>query len=155
MSEIADKLKNVSLFSELSKRELEAIAGLMQTESHAKGVKIFQEGEPGDALYIIDTGSVRISKNIPGVGEEALAVLEAGSVFGEMALIDDAPRSADAIAHTDVALLVMYRNEFESMLFVDKELAYHVLSAMLRVLAARLRETNDKISAFFAMTKFG
>ena len=60
---------------------------------------IFEEGEQGDKFYLILDGAVRISRIVPGMGEEALAVLRAGTYFGEMALIDDFPRCADARAH--------------------------------------------------------
>lgn len=149
------KLKKVPLFADLSEVELERLGSLARAESIAKGTKIFAEGETGDALYLIESGKVRISKMIPGIGEEALAVLGPGSVFGEMALLDDSPRSADAIAHEACEVFVIERDPFETMLFVDKELAYTVLSGVVRVLAARLRDTNDKMAAFFAMNKFG
>lgn len=155
MSEVVSLLKKIALFEALNNEELERIATLAVPEQHKKGAKIFSEGEPGNSLYMISTGRVRISKIIPGIGEEALAVLDPGSFFGEMALIDDSPRSAHAIAHEDCTVLKIERAQFESLLFVDKELAYHVLSAITRVLATRLREMNDKIAAFFAMTKFG
>lgn len=148
-------LRKIPLFSELSDAELDRLAALGRQQACPRGEKIFAEGEPGDALYLIETGKVRISKQIPGIGEEALAILEPGSVFGEMALLDDGPRSADAIAHEACTLFVIEREPFESMLFVDKELAYQVLSGVVRVLAARLRDTNDKMAAFFAMNKFG
>ncbi len=158
MSEVAkavEILKNVSLFEDLSNEELDRIASLAKTQEHKKNEKLFSEGETGNALYMISTGKIRIAKTIPGIGEEALAILEPGAFFGEMALLDDTPRSADAIVHEACELLVIERAPFESLLFVDKELAYHVLSGITRVLASRLRETNDKIAAFFAMTKFG
>jgi CRP-like cAMP-binding protein len=86
------------------------------------------------------------------VGEEALGILEAGSHFGEMAMVDDSPRSADAIAHTACALAVVRREQLDQLMFVDKELAYDVLWTFVRTLAVRLRETNEKIKGFFAMT---
>ena len=155
MSDVVALLKKISLFEELSSDELERIAALAVPETHTKNTKIFAEGDAGDSLYMIGSGSVRIAKIIPGIGEEALAILGAGNFFGEMALIDDSPRSAHAIAHENCEVLKIQRAQFESLLFVDKELAYHVLSAITRVLAIRLREMNDKIAAFFAMTKFG
>jgi CRP-like cAMP-binding protein len=62
---------------------------------------IFRNGEPGDCCYIVLNGAVRISKFLPHIGEEALAVLKPGDYFGEMALIDSSPRSAGAIANDD------------------------------------------------------
>ena len=94
---------------------------------------------------------MRISKQVPGIGEEALAVLRPGDFFGEMALIDDAPRSADSIANQETTLLGIERKEFESLLFLNKDLAYAVLWAFSRTLCQRLREMNDRVQALLAM----
>ena len=68
-------------------------------EARKHGEAIFAEGDKGDRFYLILDGAVRISRMVPGMGEEALAVLKNGAYFGEMALIDDFPRSAHAIVH--------------------------------------------------------
>jgi len=98
---------------------------------------------------------VRISKHVPGVGEEALAILESGQYFGEMSLIEDGARSADAIAHTSCVLYQLSREKLEEVMFTDKELASVLLWTFVRTLSARLRETNDKIRSFFALSSFG
>ena len=100
-------------------------------------------------------GKVRISKMVPGVGEEALAILEPGSYFGEMALIDDTPRSADATAHLACTLYVIQKADLEELMFLHKDLAYELLWTFVRTLSSRLRETNDKIRSFFALSSFG
>ena len=68
---------------------------------------IFREGEKGNEMYVVLEGRVMISKYIPGAGEEALAFLERGGYFGEMALIDNEPRSADAKAHEGGAVVLV------------------------------------------------
>jgi CRP-like cAMP-binding protein len=88
------------------------------------------------------------------MGEEALAILAPGAVFGEMAVLERARRSADAVAHEDVEALVLDADAFENMLFVDKELAYYVLRAMTRTLAGRLRDTTEKLMTVFVMAQF-
>ena len=95
---------------------------------------------------------MRISKHVPGVGEEALTILEPGSYFGEMSLVDDTPRSADAIAHTRSKVRVIKRDELDGLMFTDKDIAYTLLWTFVRTLAVRLRDTNEKIKAFFAMS---
>ena len=145
-------LKKIYLFQELTNKELEKILQVAKTETFGGNKTIFKEHDNGDKLYILLKGKVRISKNIPGIGEEALAILEAGSFFGEMSLIDDIPRSADAITNEPVELLSISKDDFENLLFYDKELAYSVLWAFLRTLSSRLRETNEKIKTFFAMS---
>ena len=152
MSDTDFALNKIPLFADLNKDELERIAALLQEESHPKDAKIFAEGDEGNRLYIIKSGNVRISKFVAGIGEEALAILKPGDFFGEMSLLDDAPRSADAIAHEDCDLLFIDAQAFESLLFLDKDLAYNVLWTFVRSLSIRLRETNNKIRSFFAMT---
>ncbi len=102
-------------------------------------------------MYVVVAGRVRISKGLPGGGEEALSVLEPGSYFGEMAMIDDAPRSADAVAHTDGALAVIRREDLDRLMFLDKDMAYAVLWTLVRTLSGRLRETTEKLRSFFAL----
>mgnify|MGYP001601951694 FL=1 len=89
-------------------------------------------GAPGDALYIILRGAVRITKVIPGTGDEVLAVLPAGSTCGEMALIDEYPRSATAVAARRATLLVIGKPAFAALLEGHPELAPKVLWALCR-----------------------
>jgi len=146
-----EALRRVYLFQSLKNAELEQILSIARRWKFSAAEFVFREGDEGDRFYLILSGEVRISKQVPGIGEEALAVLRAGDFFGEMALIDDAPRSADAIANQDTTLLGIERKEFESLLFLNKELAYSVLWAFSRTLSQRLREMNDRVQALLAM----
>ncbi|HEX4620162.1 MAG TPA: cyclic nucleotide-binding domain-containing protein [Myxococcaceae bacterium] len=105
-------------------------------------------------MYVVAEGKVRISKMVPGIGEEALAILEKGQYFGEMALIEEGPRSADAIAHIPSTVFAIRRDKLDQLLFTDKDLAFVLLWTFVRTLSARLREMNDKIKAFFAISRF-
>jgi len=147
-------LRKIKLFEDLTEEELRRIEAICQQERLAKDTVVFKEGEEGDKCYLITEGAVRISKFIPGVGEEALAVLKAGDYFGEMALIDNFPRSAYAIANADTTCLTISKAALDRLLAEDKEIAYKLLWTFCRTLSARLRETNEKISAFFAMMRF-
>jgi CRP-like cAMP-binding protein len=145
-------LKKVHLFESLSAPELEKIEKISTMEAFAKDAVIFREGDPGDRCYVITNGEVRISKFIPNIGEEALAVLKPGDYFGEMALIDKFPRSAHAIANSDVAVLAINKADLDRMLIMDRELGYKLLWAFTRTLSKRLRETNEKLAGFLAMS---
>jgi len=103
---------------------------------------------------MILSGAVRISRFVPGMGEEALAVLRTGAYFGEMSLIDDAPRSAAALAHEKCRLFQIARRDLEDLLFVDRDLAYDVLWNIVRTLSKRLRATNDKMTFLATTNKF-
>jgi len=149
-----DVLRVCPLFASLRPEQVQKVAALAQEREVPQGELVFREGDPGDAMYVVLSGKIRISKMLEGVGEEALAVLEPGAFFGEMALIDDAPRSADARAHSPCKLAELRRDELEQLLFVDRELAHDILWSFCRTLSVRLRETNEKIKAFFALSAF-
>lgn len=138
----------VDLFKErgLSATEMKLLATFSAEERFRAGSILFREGEVGDKLYIVLEGRVRISKFIPGVGEEALAVLDRGDFFGEMALIDDKPRSADAKAHeTDATVLSIDRSTLNEILSMDPHASLQFLNLLCRMISRRLREINDKI----------
>ena len=107
------RLGKVPLFAGLSEAALEIISRVASEESHALGTKIFQHGDPGDKLYIILEGKVRISRDVPGSGEEALAVLKPGALFGEMAVFDRTERSTDAISNGGTTALTISRPDLD------------------------------------------
>jgi CRP/FNR family cyclic AMP-dependent transcriptional regulator len=144
-------LAKVHMFEGLQPAYLRRLAAIGARETHQSGTTIFAEGAVGDKMYLIITGAVRISRDVPGMGEEALAVLRPGNYFGEMALIDDSPRSADAKAHETTEVFVIRKEDLEDLLFVDRDLAYDLLWNLVRTLSGRLRETNDKMT-FLAVT---
>jgi len=138
----------VDLFKErgLSAGEMKLLATFSSEERFADGSMVFREGEKGDKLYIVLDGRVRISKFIPGVGEEALAVLDRGDFFGEMALIDDKARSADAKAHDgDATVLSIDRATLNEILSMDPHASLQFLNLLCRMISRRLREINEKI----------
>lgn len=149
-----EQLRGIDLFSGLKESALELLARISTQEDHERGSRIFRHGDVGEKLYLILEGKVRISREVPGMGEEALAVLGPGEVFGEMALLDDAPRSADAVVHEGCKLLAIPRDGFDDLLFLNKELAYEVLWTVVSILVKRLRETNDKLTFLSTSSKF-
>lgn len=151
MTDTIEQLRNVHLFGGLKPEALSLIAKVATEETHAAGTKIFQHGDAGDKLYLILEGKVRISREVPGMGEEALAVLGPGQVFGEMALLDESPRSADARVHERCRVMAIPKDAFDDLLFMHKDLAYEVLWSMVRLLVVRLRETNEKLT-FLSVT---
>lgn len=147
-----DLLKNVYLFDGLSMTELVELLKICRQERFPKDGFIFLEGDLGDKCYIIEQGEVRISKYIQGAGEEALKILRTGDYFGEMALIDGFPRSATAVANSDVTALVIEKAELDRALSANRELESKLLRVFCKTLSERLRDTNEKISAFLAMS---
>ncbi|MEM7247950.1 MAG: cyclic nucleotide-binding domain-containing protein [Acidobacteriota bacterium] len=141
-SDVSDVLHEQGLTAE----ELRRLATYAEARSFPAEAAVFQEGDPGTALFVVLGGRVRISKHIPGVGEEALAILDRGDFFGEMALIDGSPRSASAISHVpDTQVLRIDRDHLEDLLAEGGRAARELLSILCRLLSSRLREINDRI----------
>ena len=142
------------LFQEqkLSSLEINFLASLSKEKQLAPNQVIFSEGEPGDEMYVVLEGRVMISKFIPGAGEEALAFLERGDYFGEMALIDNVPRSADAKAHDGGAVvLAIPREVLEGILDIHKLSSSRLLKVLCNLVASRLRELDEKIIGWFIL----
>ncbi|MGD9379422.1 MAG: cyclic nucleotide-binding domain-containing protein [candidate division WOR-3 bacterium] len=148
-----DALSQVYLFRELAPNEMERVLSISKEKKVKKNEIVFKEGDIGDAFYLIVTGSVRISTLVPGVGEEALTILGEGEYFGEMALIDDAPRSASAIANDDGMLLHIGKDDFRKLLEQQTDIAYKLLWIFTKTLSARLRKTDEQLKSIFSIAK--
>lgn len=143
-----------ALFTEqkLSTLEINFLSSLSKERKLAAGTTLFREGDPGDSLYVILDGRIRISKLIPGAGEEALAILERGDYFGEMALIDHQPRSAMAKAHDGGAVVLeISREVLEGLLDPRKVSSPRLLELLCRLVAKRLREIDEKLVGWFIL----
>lgn len=149
-----DVLGRINFFQGLPPIYLQRIAQLGSEEEHKGGITLFAEGDKGEKFYVIFDGAVRISRMVPGLGEEALAVLRTGAYFGEMALLDDSPRSAHAVVHEKCRLFVIRKEDLHDLLFVDRDLAYELLWNLVRTLSGRLRESNDKMIMLSVTAKF-
>jgi CRP-like cAMP-binding protein len=147
-------LKKAAIFADLDEAELERVAEICTEQQFKFGQTIFKENEPGNRLYIISEGEVRVSRHVPGSGEEALAVLKPAACFGEMAVFDRSTRSTDAIANTDCKLLTISRSDFEMLLDFHRDIAYKILRSVVKLLCERLRITNDNLRSFLAMSMF-
>lgn len=134
-------LRPVPLFADLSDAEIERVAELARERAYPKGSVILFEDDPGDALYVVVTGSVKVVLIGEDGREVILSVLKEGEFFGEMALIDDEPRSAHVIAMEDANLLVLRREDFQQRLREAPGMA----AGLLRALSRRLREADSKI----------
>lgn len=148
-----DVLSQVYLFRELTPGEMERVLSISKEKKVKKNEVIFREGDLGDAFYLIVTGGVRISTLVPGVGEEALTILRDGEYFGEMALIDDAPRSASAIANDDTMVLCIGKDDFRKLLERQTDIAYKLLWIFTKTLSARLRKTDEQLKSIFSIAK--
>jgi CRP/FNR family transcriptional regulator, cyclic AMP receptor protein len=105
------------------------------------GTRIFQEGDPGEEMFIIQSGQVKITKKTQD-GEKTLVILSEGDFFGEMAVIDNEPRSASAVAQTDTKLIALNQAVFEATMQSNA----HIVKKILRNMSSRLRETNKQLA---------
>jgi CRP/FNR family cyclic AMP-dependent transcriptional regulator len=153
--QVKKALEEIPLFAGLLPTHLDRIAKVAREYEYARNEYVFHHGDDGDGLYLVLDGAIRISRNMSGMGEEALAVLRQGQHFGEMSLIDDdVPRSADALAHENARLLKLPKFDLRDLMFVDRELAYELLWRFVRGLSARLRDSNDRLMMLTATSKF-
>jgi len=142
------------LFAEqkLSSLEINFLTSLSRERKLKSGQVLFREGDPGDAMYVVLEGRILISKFIPGAGEEALAILERGDYFGEMALIESAPRSAEAKAHEGGAVVLAIPQDVVSgILDMRKVSSLRLLKILCGLVAKRLREIDDKIVGWYIL----
>ncbi len=149
--DLASKRK---LFQEqkLSSLEINFLTSLSRERKYGPNQVIFREGDTGNEMYVVLEGRVMISKYIPGAGEEALAFLERGGYFGEMALIDNEPRSADAKAHeAGTVVLAISREVLAGILDIHKLSSIRLLTILCNLVASRLRELDDKIIGWFIL----
>jgi CRP/FNR family transcriptional regulator/CRP/FNR family cyclic AMP-dependent transcriptional regulator len=137
----AARLAAVPLFSDLDAESLARLAEVARTRSFAAGATIFHRGDPGQVLYVIQRGKVKICLTSPEGQEVALAVLGPGECFGELALLDGQPRSADACALEPVVAAAIQRADFIKAAMQHPRIAVQIM----QVLSRRLRQTDDMV----------
>jgi CRP/FNR family cyclic AMP-dependent transcriptional regulator len=142
-TEALASLRTIPLFSSVSDEDLESIASLLIERRFPKHKTIVEEGLPGDYMYVIREGRVKVTKLSGDGREKILELLEAGSFFGEMSLLDSAPRSASVKALTEVRVLALARNDFLNVLRRSPDLAL----AVIQELTQRLRQQDEQASA--------
>jgi len=151
---IIEILKNLALFQELNYNAVKELTYLFSDRIFQSSETIFEENDTGNSLLVIVSGEVRISQRAELSGEETLTVLKKGDFFGEMALLDDLPRSATAIAQSDTFMLEINREKFLHFVEKDPASGVRILLTLARNLSARLREADNKIKAFVNLSQW-
>ncbi|HUQ45739.1 MAG TPA: Crp/Fnr family transcriptional regulator [Gemmatimonadaceae bacterium] len=141
ISQTADFLATVPLFSGLQRDEIQKFADLTRERSYPKGSVILFQDDAGDSLFVLRAGRVKVVLIGEDGREVILGVLEPGAHFGELALIDDQPRSAHVIAMEDAQLLILRREDFRRRVEANPTVAW----ALLTELSRRLRRADVKI----------
>ena len=142
-ADTAALLSSLEVFSALEGRELEQVAQVAVPRSFERGEVIFREGDSGEALYVVRSGSVSIRRDSNDGRTLALAELRAGSMFGELAAFGGEVRSATAEALEPTALVAILGSDMQRVLRSDPDIALKMLAA----LAERVRRLNDRLLA--------
>jgi CRP-like cAMP-binding protein len=144
-------LRTVPIFSELTDEDIASLARLSSRRRYPKDQVVFFENEEGDFFFMILEGRIKVTILGDDGREVILTVLGPGDFFGEMALLDNEPRSATAIAVEDSELLSLHRTDFQSVLTENRS----ITSALIKSLTARLRKANHQISTLALLDVYG
>ncbi len=144
-------LKQVSIFADLAESDIRDLMAVAKRRAFRSGEVIFHRDDPGQVLYLIKEGKVKICLISPDGQEISLAVLGVGEYFGEFALYDGLPRSADAITLEKVECYTLQRSDFQSAIMKNPKIAIQVLEG----LSKRLRNTDQMVEDLFFLDVYG
>jgi len=138
-------LRSNPIFVDLKEREISQLAQIIHARTFEEGEVIFQEGEPGAGMYVIVEGSVKVCTYTYESEEIELARLERGDFFGEIALLDESPRSATALAMERTRLIGLFKPDLFDLIDRNPAAGVKIILRLSQVLAARLRRTNEEL----------
>jgi CRP/FNR family cyclic AMP-dependent transcriptional regulator len=140
-------LRRVALFQDLGSRDLGHLIQSLLEKTYAEGELLFDEGDIGRALFIVERGSVELFKRAGDGAPQLLASAGPGDFFGEMALLEELPRSAAAVARTDTTVYLLYRTRLFGLIQSRPRVGVMILNQLARLLSARLRDTSRRLVA--------
>ncbi|MBI5200187.1 MAG: cyclic nucleotide-binding domain-containing protein [Elusimicrobia bacterium] len=140
-------LKSLSLFQDLSGRDIGHILAALHTKVYHEGEVLFVEGDPGQALFIIESGRVELSKIDPQGRQQRLITLGPGDFFGEMALLEQLPRSASATSLEKSTIHLLNRRKMEDLLHHHPLIGVSIMRHLAQLLSARLRRASQSLVA--------
>jgi len=134
------------LFSSLSKRELRNLTSILHHRTYQDGEAVFLKGQPGAAMFIINSGQVNVVDYDKDGRAVVIATLNPGDFFGELALLDDSPRSASAVVTMPSVIYAISRADLERLLSSSPQIGMRVYHALAVIIGARLRNANAQLS---------
>jgi len=137
-------IKNSIMLQGLSDQELGKLAGFCEMREMAEGTTVFIENMPGESLFLVKKGTIRVSRMFAEGDEKTLVVLGPEDIFGEMAVIDGLPRSATARVAENAKLISLNRKSLEQLCRDDASLALKLVKNIVRVFSKRVREVNEE-----------
>jgi len=142
MEGVEETLARAGIFQGVDPDAVSALIADMETVTFPRGMTIFDEGEPGDRLYIIVSGKVKLARHAPDGRENLLSVMGPSDMFGELSIFDPGPRTSSAVCVTEVTAATMDSNMLKAWIDNHPEISQQ----LLRVLARRLRRTNASLA---------
>jgi CRP/FNR family transcriptional regulator, cyclic AMP receptor protein len=145
-----EELKQIAVLQAVEGDALARLAAALEEQEYADGQTVFAEGDPGDAMYFISRGRIRIEKRTQAAAaaHKILAVLEAGDYFGEMALLDQKPRSAAAVSAGGAKVLRLSKAAFDQIQRTSSVAGMSVLFAMIRTSSERIRRLSAQVVVY-------
>jgi len=140
---IHDILKRVPIFEDFGGRDLDRIERILHRRQYGQDEVIFLQGQPGLGMYIIEEGTIEILSEPDKVH---LAELHSGEFFGELALLDDSPRTATAVALTNCKMLCLFQPDLLDLIDRNRRLGIKILFRLASTIGQRLKKTNEYLS---------
>jgi CRP/FNR family transcriptional regulator, cyclic AMP receptor protein len=135
-------LRRTNLFSDLSEKKLESLSKILVMHKFPKEYRIFKEGSRGEDMFIVISGKVNISRDWGVLNREMNIILSENDFFGEMSILDDYPRSANATMMEEGILLSIGQKEFRELIAKSPEFSVHIMSTLCK----RLRKANEDLA---------
>ncbi|MEI7481912.1 MAG: cyclic nucleotide-binding domain-containing protein [Elusimicrobiota bacterium] len=143
-----DFLKNIRLFEGIKKRDLIHILENLQERTYLKGETIFTQGDIGRALFIVFSGKIALSRLERGTEKsEIIAEVQPGEFFGEMALLEEMPRTATVYALEETKVFMLFKIKLETLLFARPKIGVVIATQLAKIMSARLRAVIEKPQA--------
>lgn len=138
-------LKENEIFRPLNDHEIALVSKFVDEKNYPAGSALFYENMKGEAMYIVISGQVRLSKMLSEGEEKTLTTMGAGDYFGENALLEEGPRTVTAIVSQDSTLLIIKRSAFNKLLEEEPKAAVKIIMGMYQVLSGRIRQASPKL----------
>ena len=145
-----EELKSIAVLRAIDADALVRLAAALEEKNYSDGEAVFAEGDPGDSMFFILKGNIRIEKRAtaPGASNKTLTVLKEGDYFGEMALMDQKPRSASAVTTGSARILRLSKAEFDQIQHSGSVAAMRVLFAMIQTSSERIRRLSSQLVVY-------
>ncbi|MEW6715075.1 MAG: cyclic nucleotide-binding domain-containing protein [Nitrospirota bacterium] len=147
---VQEILKKIPVFEDLSNNDLSHIERILHRREYQPDEVIFSQGTPGFGMYIIEDGSVTI---VSEPSMKVMAELQSGDFFGELALLDDSPRSATAAAKTSCRMLCFFQSDMFDLISRKPQIGVKILLCLAKTIGERLKRANEEIYALNEKSK--